>query len=418
MKRILLVMPTPWDAKQLAACPGLRERFEVVLAEPADADCPASLDPVAFVDEVAGGRYGELHGVTSSSDYPGALLAGAIAERLGLPGPRLSAVVRCAHKYLSRLAQRESVPEATPAFDLVDPSRGGAPATGFPCFVKPVKGSYSVHARRIASQAELDAWLASPRLEEFLTDYLGIFNRIVRRMTDLEIDGRFGIAEELVQGQPVTLEGFAFAGEVEILGIVDSACDPATGSFVRFDYPSCLAAPLQRRMAEIARRAVRRLGLDHTLFNVEMFHDPARDRTWIVEINPRMCGQFADLYAKVDGTSGYAIALALAAGERPKPARGQGGFAAAASFPLRVFRPTRVARSPDPRDVRAAEARFPGTLVWSECATGDLLTDFESGEDGHSHRYAVVNLGGPDRETCGRRLEEVRRVLGFELEAL
>jgi hypothetical protein len=418
VKRILLVMPTAWDAKQLAACPGLGERFELVWSEPADADCPADLDPGAFVAEAAAGRWGALDGVATSSDYPGALLVGALAARLGLPGPSLGAVLRCSHKWYSRLAQRECVPEATPAFDLLAPHGRGAPAIGFPCFVKPVKSAYSILARRVASEADLAAYRASPRLAEFFDEYLRIFHRAVRETSDLELDGRWLIAEEVAEGRPVTVEGWAAGGEVGILGVVDSTCDPATGSFLRFDYPSALDARVQERMAAIAGRAILHLGLDRSLFNIEMFHDPVRDRIAIIEINPRMCGQFADLYAKVDGTNGYEVALALAAGERPSPARGRGPFAAAASFPLRVFSPVRVARAPDARDVRGAEARFPGTLVWNECADGDLLTDFETGEDGRSQRYAVVNLGGADRADCAARLAEVRSLLGHAFEPL
>jgi biotin carboxylase len=418
VKRILLVMPTAWDAKQLAGCPELGERFELVWSEPADADCPASLDPGAFVAEAAAGRWGAIHGVATSSDYPGALLACAIAARLGLPGPSPGAVLRCSHKWYSRLAQRESVPEATPAFDLLAPHGRGAPAIGFPCFVKPVKSAYSILARRVTSEAELAAYRASPRLLEFFDEYLRIFHRIVRETSDLELDGRWLIAEEVAEGRPVTVEGWAADGDVGLLGVVDSTCDPATGSFLRFDYPSALDPGVQERMGAIARRAILHLGLDRSLFNLEMFYDAARDRISIIEINPRMCGQFADLYAKVDGTNGYEVALALAAGERPAPARGRGAFAAAASFPLRVFQPVRVERAPDARDVRAAEARFPGTLVWNECANGDLLTDFESGEDGRSQRYAVVNLGGADRADCAARLAELRSLLGHAFEPL
>jgi biotin carboxylase len=418
MKRILVVMPTAWDAKQIAACPGLTERFEVVFAEPADADCPASLDPVAFVESVVAGAYGRLDGVFSSSDYPGATLAGAIATRLGLPGSPPGTIVGCSHKYVSRLVQREAVPEAVPDFDLIAPRVGATPKVGFPCFVKPVKGAYSVFARRVENQAELDGVLANPGLRDFLEEYLAVFNQIVWRMTELPEDGRWLIAEELLPGLPATVEGFVTEGEVHVLGVVDSTCDPATGSFLRFDYPSALDPAVQERMGDIARRAIRALGLTHSLFNVELAWDPARDRIAIIEVNPRMCGQFADLYQKVDATSGYEVALALAAGERPALARGAGAYAAAASFPLRVFRPTRVVRAPDARDLREAEELFPGTLVWNECAGGDLLRDFEVGEDGRSHRYAVVNLGGPDRAGVAARLEQVRRRLGYVLEAL
>jgi hypothetical protein len=168
-------------------------------------------------------------------------------------------------------------------------------------------------------------------------------------------------------------------------------------------------------MAAIAERAVLAAGLDAALFNAELIWDPAADRIAIVEVNPRMCGQFADLYAKVDGVSGYEVALALAAGE-PPPRRRAGPDAAAASVPLRVFEPVRVARAPGAADLAAAEALYPGTMVWSECATGDLLTEFGLWEDGRSCRYGVVNLGAPDRAALLERLEAVRARLGYRFE--
>ena len=41
------------------------------------------------------------------------------------------------------------------------------------------------------------------------------------------------------------------------------------------------------------------------MFNIEMMYDAATDRIGIIEINPRMASQFADLYEKVDGTNSY-----------------------------------------------------------------------------------------------------------------
>lgn len=168
----------------------------------------------------------------------------------------------------------------------------------------------------------------------------------------------------------------------------------------------------------MARRVVAELGLDRTLFNIEMTWEAATDRIAIVEVNPRLCGQFADLYQKVDGTSGYEVALDLATGGDPRPRRGAGPYAAAASFPLRVFAPARVTAAPDAAALARAEALHPGTLVWSECAPGDALADFDVDEDGASHRYAVVNLGGADRGDLDARLAEVRDALGYAMAPL
>lgn len=416
-RRVLVVFETQWDRKQLEACRGAWEdRAEIRTAEPRDADCPWDFDILGFIDRAAARELGRIDAVLSSSDYPGATTAAAIATRLGLPGSRPERVIAASHKYYSRIAQRRAVPEAVPRFALVDPEQPQAELPiPFPCFVKPVRGSFSVLARRIESPAALAAFLAAPALKEFTGEYLHLFGRLVRGLTSLELDGRYFIAEELLGGHAVTVEGFACDGEVEILGIVDSGLDPRTRSFVRFDYPSALPEAVQVRMAEVARRTIRELELERTLWNVEMTWDPETDRVAIIEVNPRICGQFGDLYQKVDGANSYEVALALALGERPRPRHREGRFAAAASFPLRVFEPSRVLAAPSAAEIAAAEAAFPGALVWSECAVGEELADFEQGEDGASHRYAVVNLGGASREDLDARLAALRARLGYRI---
>jgi biotin carboxylase len=416
-QRVLVVFETHWDRKQLEACRGGWEgRAEIRYAPPTDADCAWDFDILGFIARAAAGGLGPIDGVLSSSDYPGAPAAAAIATRLGLPGPRPERMIAASHKYYSRIAQRRAVPDAVPRFAIVDPERPDAELPiGFPCFVKPVKSSFSVLARRIESREALAAFLAAPALREFTGEYMHLFGRLVRGLTTLPLDGRFFIAEELIGGRPVTVEGWSCEGEVEVLGIVDSGIDPATKSFLRFDYPSAFPEPVQARMADVARRAVRELGLERTLWNVEMTWDPAADRVAIIEVNPRLCGQFADLYQKVDGTNGYEVALALALGERPRPRRREGAFAAAASFPLRVFEECRVLAAPDPAEIAAAEAACPGALVWSECAPGEELADFEQDEDGASHRYAIVNLGGASRADLDTRLAALRARLGWRM---
>lgn len=245
---------------------------------------------------------------------------------------------------------------------------------------------------------------------------MAIFNRMVAAYTDHPIDGRALIAEGVLRGDLVTIEGFACDGSVEVLGIVDSTLH-ANGSFACFDYPSALPAPVRDRMASIARRVIAALGLDRTLWNIEMMYDAVGDRVSIVEVNPRLCGQFADLYQKVDGTNSYEIALALCTGARPRFTPRRGGYAAAASFPLRVFEPSRVQGAPGDADTAAAEALFAETLVWRECRAGDELADF-GGEDGASQRYAVINLGGADRADLERRCLAVQQRLGFKMEPL
>lgn len=419
MKTVLFVFPNAWDSKQLESCrPRWRDGYQVEFSEPTDDGCPWDLDIVSYIAQISAWAHGRIDGVTSSSDYPGASVAAAVATRLGLPGSQPETVIRCSHKYYSRLAQREVVPGATPAFALLDPAAPSWPSLNFPLYIKPVKGAFSIMSRRIDSIEELRAFLARTSVGEFLDSYLRIFNQLVHELTDLKFDGAYFLAEELLRGDQITLEGFVQHGEVEIVGIVDSVVHPDTGSFLRFDYPSRLSEEVQERMADIARQAMGRLGLESFFFNIEMIHDPASDRIGIIEINPRICGQFGDLYQKVDGVNTYELALALACGDRPRLARGGGDYAVASSFPLRIYRAARVSAAPDDARIKEVEARFPGTLIWTECRQGQSLTDFESAEDGFSSRFAIINTGADSGHELMARFETVSAALGFDFDYL
>lgn len=414
---VLVVFPTVWDVRQLEACRSAWSRdYTVEFTAPSDADCDADFDVMEFIGNFA--ARSDFDAVCSSSDYPGAAVAAAIAAQRSLPGALPAAVLRCAHKYYARVAQRLAVPESVPDFALLDPAKPAASTRtlAYPCFVKPVKGAFSVLARQVASPSELDALLGSECVRDYLDSYLRIFDRLLRAYTDCALDSRYFLAEQLLSGVQVTVEGFVQHGEVQILGVVDSVMHPGTRSFARFEYPSALNARVQARLGDVARRIVRAHGLDHTLFNVELLYDPATERIGVVEINPRLCGQFADLYQKVDGTNTYEVALALAAGRRPVVRHRDGASRVAASLPLRVFSPSRVLRAPGAADIRAAEALFPGTLIWVECEAGQDLCDFDRNEDGCSARYAVVNVGAADRERLAEHFEVIQSRLGFDFE--
>ncbi|HXZ86707.1 MAG TPA: ATP-grasp domain-containing protein, partial [Myxococcota bacterium] len=356
MKRVLLVFPTQWDLRQLESCRAeWQDEFEIVLGSPTEQELPDDFDAPAWVERCAAQYRGSIDGVFASCDYPGAAVAALLAERLGLPGSPPAAVLCAAHKYYARRVQRESVPEATPRFEWLDPQAAPprALATGFPCFVKPVKGLFSRWARRVDDPDELARLLANPALREFLASWSATFERLLAPYPEFARGARALVAEELLGGELVTLEGLRQGSRLEILGVVDSGVDPATRSFTRFDLPSRLPASVQARMAELARRLVPALGLDCTLFNIEMFWEPRSDRIAIVEVNPRMVGQFADLYARTRGGSSYLDALRLATGAAPleRPAQPAG---CAASVPLRTFEPVRVRRAPPPGNSRSS----------------------------------------------------------------
>jgi biotin carboxylase len=169
-------------------------------------------------------------------------------------------------------------------------------------------------------------------------------------------------------------------------------------------------------MGTIVRRVMRHIGLDDSLFNVELFHDPATGRITIIEINPRMVGQFADLMRMVNGTNTYEVLLAVAAGRRPPMPRDGGPYRVAASFPLRAFEDRKVRRVPGPAQLAAVRSRYPVSAVKVYCRPGHWLSE-EGQSDGLTHRYGVVNMGGQRHESLLAEFAEVEGALGFAFEA-
>lgn len=419
MQTISIVFPTAWDRKQLAARPGVwRNDFDVRFEVPDDADCSDKFDVLGFIDAAIASWRGGVDGVFSSSDYPGATVAAAIGTGLGLPASAPAAIMRAAHKGVSRAQQAQVVPDVTPPFAEIDPEHFEPARLGltFPCFVKPAKGCFSVLARRVDDGAELSEFLASDAVREYRHDYLRVYRALALRYMGAAVDAGAFVAEELMQGQMTTVEGYVTDVEAKPLGVVDSVRHPATGSFVAFEYPSALPEPVLTRMAALSCKLAFALGLRWTMFNVEWMWDAERDRLHLVEINPRMCGQFSDLYEKVDGVHGHRVAFDLACGRVPQRIERAGAYACAASFPLRIFAPVTVTRIPTASDQAAAMATFAGTLFWNEVKEGAVLRDFVTGEDGHSCRYGVINLGGPDRRMLGARLAALQDRLGYRFE--
>lgn len=403
-----------WD---LAEAPAAAARRGVALATYGTdvSEHPEAFDAPRFVDDAIAHLAGSGAGaVFATDDYPGSIVAAAVARAAGLPGADPAAILLTQHKYYSRLAQRAVAPEMVPNFTLLSPERlyELALTLPYPCFVKPVKSFFSVLAERVDGPEALLA--LAQRARAHLTGFVRPFNALLARYTSVPHDGRHLIAEELLSGVQVTVEGCVHEGEAQIVGITDSIMYPGTISFARFEYPSSLPAAVQARMSEIAARVARALGLDHTLFNIEMFYDAARDAIEIIEVNPRMCPQFADLMEKVNGVNTYDIALALAAGERPMVRAADAPHRAATSFVLRRFEDAMVERTPAAEDLDALHAALPDARVKVLCRVGHRLS--EELQDGKSYRYAVVNLGGDGPSDLARRFERAMALLRFEFE--
>ena len=166
------------------------------------------------------------------------------------------------------------------------------------------------------------------------------------------------LAEELLAGIEVTLEGYAFEGRVTIVGITDSVKYPGTLSFERFEYPTALPEERRVELADVAARVIPALGFDDGFFNVE-FIVPETGPAQIVEVNARIASQFAPLLLGLHGRSSYDALFQLALGEDPDWKAGEPD-GVAVSYALRTFEDARrrggARARPRPRDPRQARA--------------------------------------------------------------
>jgi len=362
-----------------------------------------------ILDRFSGGK---LHGVISSDDYPGSVMAAIVAQRLGLPGVSPVASLRCQHKYLSRLEQRRLVPAASPAFTLIDTRCPQTHGLHYPIFVKPLKSFFSIGASRVDAPAGLERAVREailpPEFYRPFNELLGLYPQLAHA----EIGARSVIGEVSLRGHQCTLEGYVRGGATHTVGVVDSIFYPGTRSFERFEYPSRLPADIVDRMEDIAARLMRGLEYGEGFFNVEFIVDLENESVQIVEVNPRLASQFADLYEKVDGSNSYDILLDLALGMPPERNKRAGAHRMAASCALRRFQDAWVRELPSEESLERLKRRFPDVRVEVLAEEGQLLS--RSMQDGCSFRYAIVNIGGSDRDDVLRNLAECIKELRFD----
>lgn len=422
MKTILVVCPTECDKREIIQA-GLSSHYRVLFYEYDDqvtekvvSDSVGwffyDFNPARLLANIA--EYAQQHHVDAviySEDYPGSILGAITAQTIDVIGPNPRAVVGHQHKYYSRLWQQKYVPEATPSFCLIDSNdTNRVQQISLPIFLKPVKSFFSMLANEIRTPVELNYWLEQA---QFPADFLEQFNWFVKH-SSFDPLPHYLLAEELLRGEQCTLEGFVCDGEVTILGITDSIMFPGTISFKRFEYPSHLPVSVQGRMASIAVTLMVKTGFDNSFFNIEFMYRPETDRITIIEVNPRVVSQFADLYEKVDGINSYLYLAQLAVGEKPVPIHRKGYHALAGSCVLRIFENKRVCKAPGPKELERVYAAFPDARIQLFIEEGSLLSDVF--QDGKSYRYGLVHLGARDSQELQEKFEWCTAVLGFEFE--
>lgn len=415
MARFLVVCPSHRDHRELARFEAAG-RHEFVFHEYASTELEELLSPLpsgrtirdidAEVEAIIAHRGKGIDAVISTDDYPGSTLAAIVAQRLDLQGTSPKANLLCQHKYYARERQRLARIEGTPVFQRIESA--SELSLPMPCFVKPVKSYFSIGAGGILEEDEIPHAVRAATLPH---RFFEPFQRLFEAYADLPFGEGRVLAEELLEGHQSTFEGYVIDGRMEALGVVDSIMFPGTRVFRRFEYPSSMPEGVVARIEDVARRALQAVGFDHGLFNIEFIYDARRDSVHIVEMNPRMASQFADLYEKVDGINTYEILVDLALGRLPARRKRQGRHKVAVSHVMRRFEDAHVIEIPKREAVAAVALRHPDARIEILVTAGRHLS--HELQDGKSFRYGLINVGARDRRQAMEVLADCNHRLPF-----
>lgn len=364
-------------------------------------------------------KHGRIDAVASYYDFPGTVLVPVIAEKYNLPGPTLESVLKCEHKFWSRMEQNKVISDHIPYFKAFDPFDDLAyeklemiP----PFWIKPTKSFRSFLAFRISSESHF--YENTKTIQENIHFMLEPFHDLMKLYNMPEEVSKMDescIAESMISGHQCTLEGYAFDGNVVSYGVVDSLREENRSSFSRYEYPSVLPQEIQFRMADVTRRAIQQIGLDNAPFNVEFFYNQTADEVYLLEINPRISQAHTDMFQKVHGVSHHSIMLNLALGRKPKTLYYNGEFSKAAHFMLRTFEGGLIKKVPGKREINILKKFIPGLEVKIPVKEGTHTSEMQ-GQDSYSFELANVFIGGRDQAELVEKYNKVCDGLTFDIE--
>lgn len=364
---------------------------------------------------------GSVDAIVAHWDFPTSVLAPILAAEHGLPSPSLESVLKCEHKYWSRLQQLESVPECVPAFASFDPFDDDALEKidlDYPFWVKPVKAHSSSLGFEIQNKEEFAE--AVRQIREEIGGIGDAFNEVLSRVTlPPELDhagGNTCLAEQFITGTQAAPEGTVFNGRFHAHGVFDMYRDSTGTSIERLDYPAhTVPQEVQQRMIDVCERYLDHVGYDNGCFNAEFMWDEEQQKLWLIEFNTRISQSHSDLFAKVDGASNHEVAIDMALGQPPTMPHRKGPFAVASQCMIFHDEDAVVTKVPSDEDIARVEKMFPETLTRILAKPGDRLSELRNQA---SYRYILgdLYLGADSRDELVQRFDTALSELPFEFE--
>ncbi|MQA63470.1 MAG: ATP-grasp domain-containing protein [Actinophytocola sp.] len=377
-------------------------------------------DLLAKAQRQLDGFDGHIDAIVGYWDFPVSTMLPILCRRYGLPSTSLESVLKCEHKYWSRLEQQQVIDEH-PRFALVDLDGPAEPPKDlkYPMWLKPVKSFSSELAFKVDTDdgfreaiGEIKEGIG--RLGEPFQDILDMAE-LPPEIAD--VGAQAVLAEEALSGRQAAIEGYGINGRVEIYGALDSLNYPGTSSFLRHQYPSQLPAATVEHMAEVSERVISRIGLEFVAFSIEFFVDPDSNDVWLLEINPRHSQSHAEIFDHVDGAPNHHCMLRLALGREPEMPHREGEYAIAAKYNYRRFSGDAVIRAvPSEDELARIEADIPGVAIHPRAVAWGRLSEL-IGQDSYSYHLADLIVAGSDVAEMEDKFRRATEQLTYEFEA-
>ncbi|NED86180.1 ATP-grasp domain-containing protein [Streptomyces sp. SID11233] len=373
-------------------------------------------DLMSRAREILDAHEGSIDAIVGYWDFPVSTLVPMLGSEYGTRTTSLESVVKCEHKYWSRLEQQKVIDEY-PAFGMVDldsadpqPPEG----VGFPMWLKPALAYSSELAYGVSDMAEFRT--AVNTIREGIDRVGRPFNEVLK-LLDLPpemagVGGQVCLAEEAMTGIQVAVEGYVNDGEVTVYGVLDSINYSGSSCFLRHQYPSALPPSVIQKLHEVSERTMRQIGMDSATFSIEYFYDPKTGDVSLLEINPRHSQSHAELFDYVDGAPNHHRMISLALGNDPALPGGKGPYSVAAKWYYRWFGEGTVHQVPTPDELAAIEREIPGVRIDVVPAEGQKLSSV-SQQDSYSYEIAHIFTGADDEEGLRRKFDQCVAALGL-----
>jgi hypothetical protein len=396
-----------------------------------------NLHPLLSYEEIRGGRDfpvsellarceerlerfdGSIDAIVAWWDFPVTIMAAILCRRFGLPGADLESVLKCEHKYWSRLEQQKVIPDHIPKFAVFDPA-SDEPLSGvdlfYPFWIKPVKSFRSYLAYRINDESDILVYLDTIRenIDQLAEPFEDLLGHAVLPLEIAELPGRAFVAESELAGSQCTVEGYAWQGDIRVYGIVDSYRMRDASSLSRYQYPSQLPPEAQERMMALVQRVMTHLGFVHGPFNVEFFYDQTGDTLKVLEINPRQSQSHAYLFEKVHGATHHQVMLELALGREPTLPGASGPYSLAAKYMVRTPQDGFITRVPSPAEQDKVMKTVDSAALEILVRPGISLSQLPL-QDSYSYELADLYLAGADEAELFEKYAQCLSMLPFRI---